>query len=834
MPPFVPPPNPPAQIQSVVANPQGQPLEALIQGHSPTMAQISSGTDRSLLPTQAPDPLQQTPPQVVEFYLSNPQDIATPPGSSLLPSAEGTANLLGNPISVGDSTSQPTSNPSPILIPWTAESSQPLPQIRQIQPVQFSQARRLVVQQRGKAPKEFQLSTPSPEDKKPPDSLSQRQFEIFPELTPKADPEAASETTVGVVELISDRQEYDSEREVVYAEGNVVMRFANGVLLADRLWINLPDQFAVAEGNVVLDRGDQTLRGERFEYYFVQDSGVIFNASGEIYQPTTGRDFAPSLPTAADNALIPNQTLNERLAVNQPLQRITTTEGIKYSFGLGFGSQNPQGIGSSGGQGSGGQINRIRFQAERMEFDAEGWRATNARLSNDPFSPPEVEIRAETATYRNIAPLVDEVKLTNSRVVLDQANSFPTQDRLIIDQRDRQPGVIGFGYDDRDRGGLFVERGFNIIDNYLVRWEVTPQYYVQKGVFPDSLTTDDPNTDLYLENEDDIDAISPPTFGFTTEFNANFDARTSLFARTSLTSLEFSDIEDRLRTKTFVQHRIGDLATPHDLRFEYNYRERLFNGSLGFQTVRSSAGLIVVSPQIPLDTSGLQLSYQGSIQSVNADTDRASLLGSFSEDNRVTLMRFQGAASLNRPFLLWYGEALPPTPEEGLKYSPTPVLPFLQLSTGVTGVTSLYGNGDSQPSLSGTIGISGQIGHFSRPFLDYTGFNLSFSQALRGDPSPFLFDRFADLKTLTWGLTQQLYGPVRFGVQSAYNIDTDEEINTDLFLEYSRRTYSILLRYNTVLKVGSLSLRISDFNWGGNPGPFDGTGIRPVIQGVPR
>ena len=97
-----------------------------------------------------------------------------------------------------------------------------------------------------------------------------------------------------------------------------------------------------------------------------------------------------------------------------------------------------------------------------------------------------------------------------------------------------------------------------------------------------------------------------------------------------------------------------------------------------------------------------------------------------------------------------------------------------------------------------------------------------------------MFDRFADLKTLSWGISQQLYGPVRLGVQSSYNIDRDREINTDLFIEYSRRTYSILLRYNSVLKVGSLSLRISDFNWGGNPGPFDGTGIRPVIQGMPR
>lgn len=830
MPPFVPPPNPPAQIQFIVAKAQGNLQESLEardeQRFTPSkqtslLAQTSTGVDKLSSSTATLDEGQPTPPAVVEFYLGDPQEIPTPSLSSSPPSSEGTANLLGNPISVGESSSAPSTQTQST----PTKTSETVMGLSNNSAQHLEQPRFLVIQQRGESPQEFQLPA-NPEGNLQGQVPSQREVELFPESTP--------ETPVGVVELISDRQEYDAEREVVYAEGNVVMRFANGVLLADRLWINLPDQFSVAEGNVILDRGEQTLRGERFEYYFVQDSGVIFNANGEIYQPSTGQDFSPTLPNAADRDLIPNQTLNERLAANQPLQRITTAEGIRYSFGLSFGQENFRDIGGNTGQGSGGQINRIRFEAERMEFDGDGWRATNARLTNDPFSPPEVEIRAETATYRNIAPLVDEVKLTNSRVVLDQKNSFPTQDRLIIDRRDRQPGVISFGYDDRDRGGLFVERGFNVIDTDFVSWEITPQYYIQKGLFPDSLTVDDRNTDLFEEDKDDIDAVSPPTVGFVNEFNATFDPQTTFFARTSLTSLEFSDVEDRLRAKTFVQRRIGNLANPHDLRFEYNYRERLFNGSLGFQTVRSSVGLLVVSPQILLNKSGLQLSYQGSIQSVNADTDRQSLLGTDSEDNRVTLMRFQGAATLNQPFLLWYGEALPPTPEEGLKYTPTPILPFLALSTGVTGVTSLYGNGDSQPSLSGTIGLSGQIGNFSRPFLDYTGFNLSFSQALRGDPSPFFFDRFADLKTLSWGITQQLYGPVRFGVQSAYNIDRDEEINTDLFLEYSRRTYSILLRYNTVLKVGSLSLRISDFNWGGNPGPFDGTGIRPVIQGVPR
>ena len=438
----------PSREQHLIASVNSQDKSREIPNRKILLAQLSSDSP----PTPVTLPLSQevttTPPDVVEFYLSAPEELPNQDVNPSLPSREQSADLLGAPITTGKSRSPQSST-------VTSANKAGVSRIIQLKG-QGDRASRLLLKPRGSQAQPLELSiTPS-------SSLAQGE----PENSNSRPTE-----TVGVVELVSDRQEYDAEREVVYAEGKVIMRFANGVLLADRLWINLPDQFAVAEGNVVLDRGEQTLRGERFEYYFVQDSGVIFEANGEIYQPTTGQDFSPTLPNSVDNNLIPNQTLNERLALEQPLQRITRAQGISYSFGVSFGEGNTQ----NSRQGSGGQINRLRFEAERMEFDADGWQATDARLTNDPFSPPEVEVRAETATYRNIAPLVDELKLTNSRVVLDQANSFPTQDRLIFDRRDRQPGVIGFGYDDRDRGGFFVERGFNVIDTDTVSWQFTPQ-----------------------------------------------------------------------------------------------------------------------------------------------------------------------------------------------------------------------------------------------------------------------------------------------------------------------------------------------------------------------
>jgi hypothetical protein len=129
--------------------------------------------------------------------------------------------------------------------------------------------------------------------------------------------------------------------------------------------------------------------------------------------------------------------------------------------------------------------------------------------------------------------------------------------------------------------------------------------------------------------------------------------------------------------------------------------------------------------------------------------------------------------------------------------------------------------------------LVGQFGHSSRDFLDYTAFNLTYSTSARGGFSPFLFDRAADTQVLFAGITQQVYGPLRVGIQTAWNLDTGKEISTDYLLEYSRRTHSVLLRYNPVQQLGSISLRISDFNWtGGSSEVFGGSGVRPISGGV--
>jgi hypothetical protein len=677
----------------------------------------------------------------------------------------------------------------------------------------------LITQNRTGEVREFQFSNEfSDEDLSP-------TLEIIPE-TPEDNQNILSIPIeqINVVEILADHQEYDEKTQVVTAIGNVEMRFAEAVLTADRLQVNLISRMAVAQGEVGLRRGDQLLRGTRFEYFFVQDQGVVKNASGEIYQPTLGRDLSTtSLPSRQSGGNLSPYPLSDRLLANQPLTNVTANEGYTLTVGSGQDLGLVEGKSTVGG---GGQINRYRFEAEEIEFDDQGWDGKNVRITNDPFSPPELEIRADTAHYEETEPLVGVLTTTNSRVVLDQGLSLPIfQDRLVFDRRPRDPGLFSIGIDGDNRGGIFIERSFTIVNTNQVSFRVTPQYFVQKALFPDFLN-------LSPNDRDDGDIFRPSVFGLKLEADANIDSRTDFRGTATFTSLDLNEIENETEANLRLMHKIGDLNAPHNLSLEYNYRDRLFNGSLGFQRVQSSVGLLIASPNILLGETGINLRYQGSIQNINSDTDRLDLLSINRENNRVNLTRYQGAATLAKGFTIWQGEGLPPTPTEGLRYTPTPVIPYLQVNTGITGVSSLYSNGDTQQSVNGSIGLSGQLGNFSRSFLDYTGFNVNYSQALRGDESPFLFDRIADAKVLSWGITQQIYGPFRFGFQTALNLDTNKEISTDYILEYSRRTHNILLRYNPVLQLGALTFRISDFNWIGSADPFDGETVGDITDGV--
>ncbi|MCG9891012.1 MAG: DUF3769 domain-containing protein [Thermosynechococcaceae cyanobacterium MS004] len=613
-----------------------------------------------------------------------------------------------------------------------------------------------------------------------------------------ASPSPASQS---FVELSADRQEYETLERSVTAIGNVLLNYRNAQLRADRVRTLALTKQVFAEGNIRLTLGEQVLEGDRLEYQLDQERGVLFKPRGIINLPSTGRDFSTQTPgtnATGSNPLTP---------LSETLQRSPNPEGTAPE------STAPGGTAPEGATSNittleaKAGLQRLRFEADRIEFAANSWKATNIRITSDPFSPPELELRANQAQLTRISAQEDLVTLQRPRLVFDQNISIPIPRSKIGLSRQRQnPFAVDIGFDDRDRGGLYLGSTFTPISNPKFSLAITPQIFLQRALL-----------------DRDFGFLSPDVYGLNVAIRSTFSPKTSLGAFVALRSLDLTKLNDTTRAGLRLTQQ---LKNDYRLDFEAAYRERVLNGSLEEQNIQNRVGAILIAPTQQIGKTGIQLDYRVAAELFTAQTD------SFGGLSNVTLGRVQGSASLQKAFDLWQGTTLPPTATEGLKYTPEPIRPYFRIVVGATGVFSAYSNSDTQTSLIGKIRFEGQFGHFSKPYLDYTGFFVGFSQGLQLGESPFLFDRVVDRQTVSFGFLQQVYGPIRLGFQTSINLDTGEFFNTDIILDYSRRTYGLSLRYNPNLQLGAIEFRINSFNWVSNRNPLSAPEVGVVEAGV--
>jgi hypothetical protein len=598
--------------------------------------------------------------------------------------------------------------------------------------------------------------------------------EIAPESAPEILAEPSPEKQPDVLEVTGDRQDYDTLKQVLSAVGNVLLRFRKAELTADRVRTTVQDRQVVAEGQVKLTRGNQVLEGERLEYSLEQNRGVFFKPTGTISFPTSDRDFSLDTTSTNTTGSTPLDPLSD------PRQTDQTVE-------------------------SGTGIQTVRFEADRIEFVDGAWTATNIRITSDPFSPPELEIRADEARLTRVSETEDEVKLKRPRLVFDQNVSIPLLRSSIRLGRGRQdPFGFQVGFDDRDRGGLFLGGRFTPFTGEKFNLTLTPQLFLGR-----------------LINRS-FDVTDPDVYGFTATLGSQLTPTTSFDAFFSLNTINITNAANNIRGRLRLQQQLGD----HRLSLESAYRERSLNGSLGEQEILNRNSLILTSPTLRLGKTGLDLDYRVAAEYITAVSDDPSL------GDPASLGRFQGSLALGRSFTLWQGKTLPPTATEGLRYTSEPVLPTLRLVTRLTGTATGYTSGDTQTTLIGSARLEGQFGHFSRPYLDYTSFNVGYAQVLQGGSSPFLFDRVVDQQVLSAGILQHIYGPFRLGFQTSLNLDTGNFFNSDFILDYSRRTYGITLRFNPELEAVSLLFRVGGFNFVGNRGPHSSPEVGVVEAGV--
>ncbi len=468
-----------------------------------------------------------------------------------------------------------------------------------------------------------------------------------------------------------------------------------------------------------------------------------------------------------------------------------------------------------------GLISRWRIQARRMEITPTALRADRAALTNDPFTPAQTWMDADGVTITQVAKGKTQIRAQANQLVLDERLTIPVVSRTTLRQEVGSRWALNV--DSRDRNGAYLGYQAPVIRfGRTGRLDLQPQLLIQRALngstnsYPlpgqpaDAPTVTQRNTagDLFglLAN------LSVPVAGF--QFNGTADVSTLNPALLAAGTRSWADL-----SRTVHLPVLGDST----LRLFGAYRYRTWNGTLGEQDVYAAYGVSLEDTGSLPNWGSLNSNFFWKIGSGRYQATAYSATNT--PTDLATTWRTNVIGSLNASLPLWTGKALPLTRDQAYRHSPIPIRPGLSLAANITGTLAVYGNGAYQNTLSLSGGPTLTLGHFQKPFFDYTQLTITGGGTFRQGISPLGFDRAVDLGTLNFGLTQQIAGPLVFSGGVGINIDPTSTsyggiTNSYVELRWQQRAYEIGIYYSPYEQLGGLRIKLNDFNFQGPGLPF--------------
>ncbi|MEX0588694.1 MAG: DUF3769 domain-containing protein [Cyanobium sp.] len=546
--------------------------------------------------------------------------------------------------------------------------------------------------------------------------------------------------------------------------------------------------------------------------------------------PTAQIPTAPKADqTAKVDARVSNVTFQQSWSTNIKLDLATVIDTTDSLNSAGSAYRPPT--------SKGGTISRIRFQGSQIRIRANRWTAEQMAFSNDPFTPATAWILAQKVEAVMDERGVTRINSNGTQVLLDGKVSLPAITSRTIGEEELQ---LVFDTDKQDRDGFYI--GYNMEPIKFGKrgsLQLQPQLLIQRAL--------EGNTSSYVLPGENL-------AGPTSEQGTNVGDLFGLLATLSLPMGWLSlDGVASLSTLNPENFRAGTRSTAR-LKAPLNlpghetssadlfgsYRERIYNGSLGLQTVVYSYGANIAGTKI----FNRPKKYADSKSFSEADTPQRSPFFSpvtlswtaqsgnyeanlFESNTLDTLWRSYANLALSTSLQLWQGSALDASddPKRGLRYSPIPVVPGLGLNFGASGYVASYSDGANQNTLTLWGGPSFTIGQFDRPAFDYTRFSASIAGTFLNGASPFGFDRTVDLRTISFQAAQQIYGPLVLEAGATFNIDNGSEFYGDVSYSYvelklQRRSYELGVYYSPYDGIGGIRVKLNDFNFTGTGTPF--------------
>lgn len=464
-----------------------------------------------------------------------------------------------------------------------------------------------------------------------------------------------------------------------------------------------------------------------------------------------------------------------------------------------------------------GRISRWRFQAKSLLLTPEAWTSPLVVLTNDPLTPAQLILEGRDAQVREQPDGTLILTSATNRVLLDGKLSVPLLRRIALN-RDRPSWA--FLSDENRRDGFYVEH--TLASRSLLGGELSlrPQLMLARAV-SGKTNAYPPGHDGSPEAEPTRQGISVgDLFGADVRYIRPVGPQGEFQLRADLSTISPHHLASQTRAEASLLH---PLTVPllGETRAALNaaYRFRVWNGSLGEQDVYTAfGGFLEKDVQLPpWGSLRNHLFWRLGLQNINTTVlDTKDLSGK--------TWRASGYARLTSTLPIWQGEILEDS-TQALRHVPQPIRPEASLTTFLIAHSSSYGDYSGQRYYTFGILSDVAVGHFSRPYLDYTKLAIGSSVSIVEQLSKFSFDRAVDLGLFHISWTQQLAGPLLLSTSMSYNIDGRSEkygnrVDSIFELKWQRRAYSLGLFYSPERKLGGLQISINGFDWRGTGTPF--------------
>ena len=557
------------------------------------------------------------------------------------------------------------------------------------------------------------------------------------------------------------------------------------------------------------------------------------------------------------------QQLRERrkaiAAIDQRVSEVVPREGLSISTSVGSGDferlsprEQQFGVRSTENQLRAlsqkaklvsGKITHWRFQSPRLVISPEGWRASRLSFTSDPFTPAQAWVDADQVVATEEEDGTTVIRAKRNRLLLENKLPLPLSRTIRLSPRQDDDSDVSNRWsllvDERDRDGIYVQ--YTLPPQRFFgngKLSLRPQFLIQRAFEGETNSYPEPNAKPGAAN------VSQPVstadlFGLEAIYEGEFGTGEGIYSapryrlRSSISSFNPNHLPNAVRASGVVTYPLKMPVLGSVLTRAFSaYRYRVWNGSLGLQNIYAAfGGSLEKSGRLPT-LGGLQSTYFWRLEAGNYQSTAYQTTDLIQEFRGTAY----GTARLSWP--IWTGKALPLTPEGAYRYSAYPIVPGFSFDLVPYVSLSSYAAGATQNLLGLSGGPTLTLGHFNRPFLDYTKLSLVGSATAKSGDSPFSFDEFVDLGTLGVTLNQQLVGPLVLQGSIGYNVSGASgyygEVTNALFgLSWQRRAYQIEAYFSPYSGMGGLRVRLNDFGFKGTGVPFVPYDYSPTVRSVP-